>query len=451
MAPSESGPGGPADSDAGKPALAAQRRRSLRAVFAADIAGFSGRMSLNETNTVNALSEIRLVGRRVLERHNGWLFGMPGDGLFATFESAVSAVQCALEMQQDLATRPHLKETPLRIGIHLGEVIIDDDLPYGETLNIAARLESLADPGGILVSGTVMDAVSARVSATFEDRGVPILKNIPRRIPTFAVKQPPARSPADETQVGLANLDRTTRLDRNALRQILDAHSDSDAAMGAGTESRLPASPTVVTPPTATVEPANTAPQSPVVPRASDESRSVDFHSRPTSSDMAAPSAQEPESSQLQDQQSAQLSGPTEPATEVESRPQTLSEKLAQLPTPLAPASASVTQSSMPAKPLVRAIAEPPLEKTLPGASPLSKGAATRPSHALLEELTKALAVHVGPFSKLIVEREMKADPSVFELISKLEEHIPNDDERLIFRVRASHINASMTGSAGEV
>ena len=448
MAPSESGPGGPADSNAGKPALAAQRRRSLRAVFAADIAGFSGRMSLNETNTVNALSEIRLVGRRVLERHNGWLFGMPGDGLFATFESAVSAVQCALEMQQDLATRPHLKETPLRIGIHLGEVIIDDDLPYGETLNIAARLESLADPGGILVSGTVMDAVSARVSATFEDRGVPILKNIPRRIPTFAVKQPPARSPADETQVGLANLDRTTRLDRNALRQILDAHSDSDATLGAETGVRPPASPAVVNPPTPTVEPANTAPQAPVIPRASDESRL-----RSTSSDMveAAPSTQEPEFSELQDQQSAQVSGPTETATEVKSRPQTLSEKLAQLPTPPAPASASVTQSNLPAKPFVPVIADPQLEKTLPEASPLPKGAATRPSDAFLEELTKALAVHVGPFSKLIVEREMKADPSVFELISKLEEHIPNDDERLIFRVRASHINASTIGPAGDV
>ncbi|MGI9478054.1 MAG: hypothetical protein ACR2PI_15240, partial [Hyphomicrobiaceae bacterium] len=134
MAPSNSGGGqGSGGSGAHRPPPSPQRRRSLRAVFAADIAGFSGRMSLNETNTVNALSEIRVVGRRELEKHDGWLFGMPGDGLFATFESAVNAVQCALEIQLDLGNRPHLKETPLRIGIHLGEVIIEDDLPYGET------------------------------------------------------------------------------------------------------------------------------------------------------------------------------------------------------------------------------------------------------------------------------------------------------------------------------
>ena len=124
MASSPSGPDGPTGGNAGSSAPKVQRRRSLRAVFAADIAGFSGRMSLNETSTVNALSEIRTIGRRALDAHDGWLFGMPGDGLFATFESAVSAVQCALDMQLDLEGRPHLQDTPLRIGIHLGEVII---------------------------------------------------------------------------------------------------------------------------------------------------------------------------------------------------------------------------------------------------------------------------------------------------------------------------------------
>ncbi|MFT7578288.1 MAG: class 3 adenylate cyclase [Alphaproteobacteria bacterium] len=345
------------------------RRRSLRAVFAADIVGFSGRMSLNETNTVNALSEIRVVGRRSLEKHNGWLFGMPGDGLFATFESAVSAVQCALEIQLDINNRAHLGDMPLRIGIHLGEVIIDDDLPYGETLNIAARLESLADPGGILVSGTVMDAVSARVSATFESRGVPILKNIPRRIPTFAVKQPPARSSIDERQVGLPNLDRTTRLDRNALKQLLGEQTAATQPKKAESPSAIPTS---------------------------------------TSSDAA-------------------------------DQPNSLVEKLAKLPIPPVP---ETRDELTPDLPLEKSLRDP-LAQPVPAEKPAIQIATNKPSKYFVDQITKALAVHLGPFSKLIVEREMKSNPDVFELISKLEEHVPNADERLVFRVRASHINAA--------
>ena len=144
------------------------RKRILRAVFAADIAGFSSKMSLNETSAVTSLSEIRSIGLQELKTYNGWLFGMPGDGLFALFESAVGAVQCGLEIQRVLSGRPHLSDMPMRVGIHLGEVLIDEGLPFGEALNIAARLEALCEPGELLVSATVMDAVSARVSATFE-------------------------------------------------------------------------------------------------------------------------------------------------------------------------------------------------------------------------------------------------------------------------------------------
>lgn len=476
MAASDSGGGqGSGGPGVGRSTPTPQRRRSLRAVFAADIAGFSGRMSLNETNTVNALSEIRVVGRRELEKYDGWLFGMPGDGLFATFESAVNAVQCALEVQLDLANRPHLQETPLRIGIHLGEVIIEDDLPYGETLNIAARLESLADPGGILVSGTVMDAVSARVSATFEDRGVPILKNIPRRIPTYAVKPPPARSPTDQTQSGLSNLDRTTRLDRDAIRQILEGHVDAGRQVsGAGSPPSVeaaPAVPPVVAPAPASISDpgpvpsASPAPQSPnpmpmadgerppppVAPQPEPKPAAAPLHPMAGMLDTtvpllpADPNPLEPPPP-APSENTTEASAPVEPQTDESAlRRPTLSEKLAQLPTPVAeepdPAIPAVTSN----EPLAPLIAESPLEKTLPPATPVpsapAEGRATPPSIAFLDEITKALAVHVGPFAKLIVNREMKTNPNVFELISKLEEHIPNDDERLVFRVRASHIN----------
>jgi class 3 adenylate cyclase len=448
MAPSDTG------GSAGGNRPAPQRRRSLRAVFAADIAGFSGRMSLNETNTVNALSEIRVVGRRELKKYDGWLFGMPGDGLFATFESAVNAVQCALEMQLDLNKRPHLKDTPLRIGIHLGEVIIEDDLPYGETLNIAARLESLADPGGILVSGTVMDAVSARVSATFEDRGVPILKNIPRRIPTFAVKPPPARSPTDQTRAGLSNLDRTTRLDRNALRQILDEHmgagspvaapplGDPPISAGETSAEQVPSAPSptdftptsVLTGPLA--EPA--AGHAPTQPSGLDTTVPLPVADPPTS--------QQSDAAPEQPSNNPEASTPSAPPIDLAGpRPPTLSEKLAELPTPPAVIPEPSSQPAPPVQSFAPVISKPQLEKTLPPATPLpsapAAGARTPPSVAFLDEITKALAVHVGPFSKLIVNRELKSNPNVFELISKLVEHIPNEDERLVFRVRASHIN----------
>lgn len=315
MADEAQGPPG----DGSRRSASSASRRRLRAVFAADIAGFSGRMSLNETSTVNLLNEIRIVGRRALKTYDGWLFGMAGDGLFATFESAVNAVQCALEVQAELATREDLKDMPLRIGIHLGEVLIDDDLPYGETLNIAARLEALADPGGILVSGTVMDAVSSRISATFADRGVPHLKNIPRRIATFAVTPPPARSSADETRVGFSSLDRTTRLDRNALREIILEQSQ----------------------------------------------------------DRASEPFEEPNVEQIS----------------------------------------------------VDAIA--------------AQTAAWTPGHDFIDDMTRALAVYVGPLAKVIMARELKTCQTSFDLITALEAHVPTEEERLAFRVRASHVNAA--------
>jgi len=190
------------------------RRRRLRAVFAADVANFGNMVSVDETRTLNALWETRKIGREELEAHGGWLFGMPGDGLFALFESAIDAVHCALVIQTRLADTPELRSIQLRIGVHLGEVLFEGGLPFGETVVIAARLESLADPAGILISSSVMDAVAPRISATFEDRGVRSLKHSPRRIATFSVTPPPAHAEFDGTTVYDLQLDRTTRFRR---------------------------------------------------------------------------------------------------------------------------------------------------------------------------------------------------------------------------------------------
>jgi class 3 adenylate cyclase len=192
----------------------AGRKRRLRAALAADIANFSGRVSVSETRAFGHLSTILKIGREELDRYEGVLIGMPGDGLFALFESAVDAVHAALAMQQRLAIEPNLGGMRLRIGIHLGEVLFDGDLPFGETLNIAARLEGLADPGGILVSAAVVDAVSARIAATFEDRGVPQLKNIPRRIATYSVKPADSLPPEGASEPVLEPLDHTMQFSR---------------------------------------------------------------------------------------------------------------------------------------------------------------------------------------------------------------------------------------------
>jgi len=176
----------------------AHGKRKLRAILAADIANFSGRVSINETNALSELSAVLKIAREAVSRFDGQLISMTGDGLFVLFESAVDAVECALEIQSGLRCIQASRAMPLRIGLHLGEVLFEDDIACGEALNIAARLESLADPGGILVSGAVFDAVSARIPATFEPRGMPRLKNIPRQINTFAVRAAgTAAAPAD--------------------------------------------------------------------------------------------------------------------------------------------------------------------------------------------------------------------------------------------------------------
>jgi len=186
-----------------------KRIRRLRAVFAADMANFGGLVSVDETNTLDALWATRRIAREELAAHGGWLFGMPGDGIFALFESAVDAVRCALETQARLAAMTKFDAVRLRVGIHLGDVLFQDDLPFGETLVIAARLESLADPGGILVSAAVMEAVAPRISATFGERGVFDLKHSPRRITTFSVEMSPSAPDMNATASLIEPLDRT--------------------------------------------------------------------------------------------------------------------------------------------------------------------------------------------------------------------------------------------------
>lgn len=164
-------------------------KRRLAAVLAADVAGYSRMMSLDEVATHNALKGHRreLLDPAVVE-HGGRIVKLTGDGLLAEFPSAVAAVAFAVAVQRGMRERnagvPAERRILIRIGINLCEIIVDDEDQdiYGDGVNIAARLEALAEPGEICISGTVHENIVGRVNAPFEDTGERHVKNIPRPI-----------------------------------------------------------------------------------------------------------------------------------------------------------------------------------------------------------------------------------------------------------------------------
>jgi len=166
--------------------------RRLAAVLAADVAGYSRLMGADEEGTHAALSALR---REVTEpniaEHRGRIVKTTGDGFLAEFPSIVDAVRCAVELQREMALRNEnlAKERRIefRIGINLGDVIIEADDIYGDGVNVAARLEALAAPGGIYVSKVVRDQVRDKVDFGFEDLGEQQVKNIARPVHVYRI------------------------------------------------------------------------------------------------------------------------------------------------------------------------------------------------------------------------------------------------------------------------
>src|SRR5215469_14178191 len=161
--------------------------RRLAAIMAADIAGYSRLMGEDEEGTLAALKAIRreLAEPKIAE-NRGRIVKTTGDGLLVEFPSVVDAVRCAVEVQQAMPERNTGATTDnrieLRIGINLGDVIVEGDDLYGDGVNIAARIEALAEPGGICVSRVVRDQVRDKLDFTFEDRGEQQVKNIARPV-----------------------------------------------------------------------------------------------------------------------------------------------------------------------------------------------------------------------------------------------------------------------------
>jgi len=184
----------------------AREQRRLAAILAADVVGYSRLMGRDESGTLARLREHRKQRfEPTLARHGGRLVKLTGDGALAEFPSAVDALSAAIEFQQAMtdANRDQSEDASIvfRIGLHLGDLIVEGDDLYGDGVNVTARLEAEAPHGGIVISGNVHDAVAGRLKATFADLGGLALKNIDRPVRAFEVSWKASDWPATATSI----------------------------------------------------------------------------------------------------------------------------------------------------------------------------------------------------------------------------------------------------------
>ena len=166
--------------------------RRLAAILAADVVGYSRLMGEDEAGTALSVREHREAARPMIAGLGGRIVKTTGDGLLLEFPSVVAAVECAIAIQKLMAERnagvPEEKRIVYRIGVNLGDVLIEGDDILGDGVNIAARLEGICELGGVLISGSAYDHVRGRIDADFVDRGEKDLKNIARAVRVYAVK-----------------------------------------------------------------------------------------------------------------------------------------------------------------------------------------------------------------------------------------------------------------------
>jgi len=167
-------------------------QRQLKAILSADVKDYSRLMSTDEMWTIHTLKDYRALIASHVRSHLGRVVDSPGDNLLAEFGSVVHAVECAVEIQRNLSYRntslPQEKRMEYRIGVNLGDVVIDRGKLYGDGVNIAARIEKLADPGGVAVSGTVFDEIENKLPLSCEYIGEHTVKNIQKPIRVFRIR-----------------------------------------------------------------------------------------------------------------------------------------------------------------------------------------------------------------------------------------------------------------------
>src|SRR5215472_17352968 len=167
--------------------------RRLAAILAADVASYSRLMGEDEEGTLDRLRSIRtdVIDPKII-KHRGRIVKTTGDGLLVEFASVVDALRCATEWQHHMADRNSMESRNLRIdfriGINMGDVVVENDDIFGDGVNVAAQLEGLADPGGICVSSRVQEDVAGKLDLTFEDLGEQSLKNLARSVRVYRVR-----------------------------------------------------------------------------------------------------------------------------------------------------------------------------------------------------------------------------------------------------------------------
>jgi adenylate cyclase len=168
-------------------------QRKLAAIFSADVKGYSRLMGEDEVATIRTLTAYREVMATLIQQHGGRVVDSPGDNLLAEFASVVNAVQCAVEVQQKLKAKnaelPENRKMEFRIGINLGDVVVEGERIYGDGVNIAARIEGLAEGGGICISGTVHDHIENKLILGYDYLGEKTVKNIQKPVRVYRVRK----------------------------------------------------------------------------------------------------------------------------------------------------------------------------------------------------------------------------------------------------------------------
>jgi len=188
-------------------------KRRLTTVLSADVSGYTRLMEQDEVGTLERLRACRQSMAALITRHDGRVINTWGDALIAEFPSVLEAVHSAVEIQQDLGARnrnaAEAEQMWFRIGINLGDVMVEGDDIYGEGVNIAARLEQIAEPGGILISRPVYDQVRNKLTFGFDFLGDQTVKNVSEPVPSFAIRFDGAPATRGETFTETGNADPT--------------------------------------------------------------------------------------------------------------------------------------------------------------------------------------------------------------------------------------------------
>ena len=173
-------------------------KRKLVAILSADVKGYSRLMSVDEEATVRMLTAYKEVLGDLIRQHGGRVVDAPGDNLLAEFASVVDAVQCAVKIQEELKGRnaglSEERRMEFRIGVNLGDVVEEGEKIFGDGVNIVARVEGLAEPGGVCISGTAYDQVKNRLPLGFQALGEQVVKNITEPVRVYRVLMEPGIS-----------------------------------------------------------------------------------------------------------------------------------------------------------------------------------------------------------------------------------------------------------------